>query len=570
LAIHARAGTIALQQDLINIPKLMSSYYTVTPNPEQVHQRVCFGTSGHRGCPFDASFNQDHIHAIAQAVVDYRLGAGISGPLYIGIDTHALSQAANISVVEVLVANGVQVYLHKDDGFTPTPVISHAIIQANLGLADGIANCVNNNGGNEKAAQPSADGLIITPSHNPPKDGGIKYNPPHGGPAEGEITALIEQRANEYLATKLVGVKRISYAAALESGLVTQVDLITPYVNDLANVIDMDAIANAGIKLGVDPLGGSGIYYWGKIAKRYGINITLVNESVDPTFSFMPLDKDGNIRMDCSSPYAMAGLLAHQDKFDLCVGNDPDFDRHGIVCPQTGLMNPNHFLAVAIDYLLTHRPDWSDKLIIGKTLVSSTMIDKVCVQHQRVMSEVPVGFKWFVDGLADASFAFGGEESAGATFLRRDGTTWCTDKDGFILALLAAEILAVTGQTPAARYSELVKLHGESFYTRVDSPVSAQKKAKFAELIAGKVDVSLLGTDTLAGEKIQTVLTKAVGNSANIGGIKVVTDNAWFAARPSGTEALFKIYAESFISQAHLDDVISQAQSIIDNMLINL
>jgi len=551
LAIHKRAGQVAIQQDLVNIPKLMSCYYCISPDIKMAEQRVSFGTSGHRGCAFNANFNEPHILAITQAVVDYRNSAGILGALYLGIDTHALSQAAYISAVEVLAANKIQVIVHQDDGFTPTPVVSHAIVVAN------------------KHVEQSVDGLIITPSHNPPQDGGIKYNPPHGGPAEGEITQWIEQRANQYLKDELKGVNRINYRQAIDSSLVEPVDLIAPYVNDLTSVVDMKAIADAGIRIGVDPLGGSGIYYWDKIAARYGINIELVNESVDPRFGFMPLDKDGKIRMDCSSPYAMAGLLKHQEQFDLCVGNDPDYDRHGIVCPGSGLMNPNHFLAVAIDYLITHRPLWSDELVIGKTLVSSSMIDKVCALHRRVMSEVPVGFKWFVDGLANASFAFGGEESAGASFLRRDGTTWCTDKDGFILALLAAEILAVTGKTPAERYTELVAEHGESFYTRVDSPVTAEKKNKFAELIAADVDMNLLGTNNLAGENIQHVMTRAPGNNANIGGIKVVTENAWFAARPSGTEALFKIYGESFISQDHLKLVISEAQSIIDRMLKN-
>ena len=551
MAIHKRAGQVAIQQDLVNIPKLMSCYYCISPDIKMAEQRVSFGTSGHRGCAFNANFNEPHILAITQAVVDYRNSAGILGALYLGIDTHALSQAAYISAVEVLAANKIQVIVHQDDGFTPTPVVSHAIVVAN------------------KHVEQSVDGLIITPSHNPPQDGGIKYNPPHGGPAEGEITQWIEQRANQYLKDELKGVNRINYRQAIDSSLVEPVDLIAPYVNDLTSVVDMKAIADAGIRIGVDPLGGSGIYYWDKIAARYGINIELVNESVDPRFGFMPLDKDGKIRMDCSSPYAMAGLLKHQEQFDLCVGNDPDYDRHGIVCPGSGLMNPNHFLAVAIDYLITHRPLWSDELVIGKTLVSSSMIDKVCALHRRVMSEVPVGFKWFVDGLANASFAFGGEESAGASFLRRDGTTWCTDKDGFILALLAAEILAVTGKTPAERYTELVAEHGESFYTRVDSPVTAEKKNKFAELIAADVDINLLGTNNLAGENIQHVMTRAPGNNANIGGIKVVTENAWFAARPSGTEALFKIYGESFISQDHLKLVISEAQSIIDRMLKN-
>ncbi len=549
LAIHERAGQVALQKDLVNIPKLMSHYYRLTPDSKIDTQKVTFGTSGHRGCALSRSFNEQHILAIAQAVVDYRTDAGITGALYLGIDTHALSQAAFITAIEVLVANHVQVIVHKDDGFTPTPVVSHGIITAN------------------KHSETLADGLIITPSHNPPQDGGIKYNPPHGGPAEGEITQWIEDRANHYLAQNLAGVNRLDYTQSMQSNLVQEVDLIAPYVDDLINVIDMDSIKKAKVRLGVDPLGGSGIHYWAEIAKRYDLDITLVNKSIDPSFGFMPLDKDGKIRMDCSSPYAMSGLLKHKDNFDLCVGNDPDYDRHGIVCPGSGLMNPNHFLAVAIDYLVTHRPQWSKSLVIGKTLVSSAMIDKVCEQHQRVMSEVPVGFKWFVDGLAQSTFAFGGEESAGAAFLRRDGTTWCTDKDGFILALLAAEMLAVTGKTPAERYDELVALHGESFYTRVDSPVTAEKKAKFAKIIAENVDTKVLGDTRLAGEAITSVLTKAPGNQAKIGGIKVVTNNAWFAARPSGTEALFKIYGESFVSQKHLDEVIAQAQAMIETML---
>lgn len=552
MSIHERAGQVAQQQDLANIPKLMSHYFSIKPDMSQDSQRVSFGTSGHRGSSLKASFNQYHIWAITQAVIDYRNGAGITGPLYLGIDTHALSQAAFVSAVEVLVANGIKVIIQDNDGFTPTPVVSHAIIHANS-LTD------------DHSGQ--ADGLIVTPSHNPPQDGGIKYNPPHGGPAEGAITQWIEQKANDYLVAKLEGVQRLDYGTAINSSLITIEDLISPYVNDLGSVIDMEAIAQSGLSIGVDPLGGSGIHYWSHIARRYGLNIQLVNECIDPSFSFMPLDKDGKIRMDCSSPYAMAGLLKQQDNYDLCVGNDPDYDRHGIVCPGFGLMNPNHFLAVAIDYLVTHRPEWADDLLIGKTLVSSAMIDKVCLHHGKQMCEVPVGFKWFVEGLADATFAFGGEESAGAAFLRRDGRTWCTDKDGFILALLAAEIQAVTGKSPAQRYLELVALHGESFYQRVDSPVEANKKAKFSEVLKQGVTMGSLGTDVLAGETVLKVLTKAPGNLADIGGIKVVTENAWFAARPSGTEALFKIYGESFISQAHLEQVICEAQAIMETML---
>lgn len=548
MAIHQRAGQIANQTDLVNIPKLMSHYYSITPNMDDVQQRVTFGTSGHRGCAFNGSFNQQHIWAITQAVVDYRQSVNINGPLILGIDTHALSYAAYLSAIEVLSANKITVHIQQNDGFTPTPVVSHGVICANRE-----ANIT---------GAPLSDGLIITPSHNPPQDGGIKYNPPHGGPAEGNITAWIESRANDYLRQALAGVQKLAYAEALASGYVNAIDLITPYVADLENVIDMQAIANAKLRIGVDPLGGSGIFYWAPIVAHYGLDITLVNDKVDPSFSFMPLDKDGKIRMDCSSPYAMAGLLAHKESFDLCLGNDPDYDRHGIVCPGTGLMDPNHYLAVAIDYLLTHRPDWSDTLAIGKTLVSSALIDKICAFHGKKLLEVPVGFKWFVDGLAEATIAFGGEESAGAAFLRRDGTTWCTDKDGFILGLLAAEILAVTGKTPGQRHQELVKQFGQSFYKRIDSPISLENKAKFALLNA-----ETLNATVLAGEAIENVLTHAPGNNAAIGGIKVTTANGWFAARPSGTEALFKIYGESFISEQHLAEIIKDAQALIDKAL---
>jgi len=548
VAIHQRAGQIANQTDLVNIPKLMSHYYSITPNMDDVQQSVTFGTSGHRGCAFNGSFNQQHIWAITQAVVDYRQSANIDGPLILGIDTHALSYAAYLSAIEVLAANKVTVKIQQNDGFTPTPVVSHGVI------------CANREANITGAAL--SDGLIITPSHNPPQDGGIKYNPPHGGPAEGNITAWIESRANDYLRQALAGVQKLAYAEALASGYVNAIDLITPYVADLENVIDMQAIANAKLRIGVDPLGGSGIFYWAPIAARYGLDITLVNDKVDPSFSFMPLDKDGKIRMDCSSPYAMAGLLAHKESFDLCLGNDPDYDRHGIVCPGTGLMDPNHYLAVAIDYLLTHRPDWSDTLAIGKTLVSSALIDKICAFHGKKLLEVPVGFKWFVDGLAEATIAFGGEESAGAAFLRRDGSTWCTDKDGFILGLLAAEILAVTGKTPGQRHQELVKQFGQSFYKRIDSPISLENKAKFALLNADTLNATVL-----AGETIENVLTHAPGNNAAIGGIKVTTANGWFAARPSGTEALFKIYGESFISEQHLAEIIKDAQALIDKAL---
>lgn len=547
MALHKRAGLIAEQTDLVNIPKLVSLYYRLSPNEADAAQRVTFGTSGHRGSAINRSFNEAHILAIAQAVADYRIGANITGELILGIDTHALSQPAAMSVIEVLVANEITVVIHQNNGFTPTPVVSHAIICANKGKSQ------------EDAL---VDGLIVTPSHNPPQDGGIKYNPPHGGPAEGEITTWVENRANQYLANKLDGVKRVTYAEALESHYLTEQDLITPYVEELIDVIDMDAIANSGIRLGVDPLGGSGVHYWQPIAEHYGIDITVLNDKVDPSFSFMPLDKDGKIRMDCSSPYAMAGLLSHKDNYDLCLGNDPDFDRHGIVCPGSGLMNPNHFLAVAIDYLVTHRPEWTEQMVIGKTLVSSAMIDKVCQMHNKRLSEVPVGFKWFVEGLANSDFAFGGEESAGAAFLRRDGSAWCTDKDGFILCLLAAEILAVTGKSPQQRYVELEVQFGKSFYQRIDSPVSLEDKAKFS-----KISADAIAASTLAGDTILQKLTHAPGNDAAIGGIKVVTDKGWFAARPSGTEALFKLYGESFESQEHLAMLLDDAQQIVAEAL---
>ncbi|GIU47437.1 phosphoglucomutase, alpha-D-glucose phosphate-specific [Shewanella sairae] len=545
MAIHKRAGLIAEQKDLVNIPKLVSLYYRLTPDVNNVTQQVTFGTSGHRGSALNKSFNEAHIIAIAQAVVDYRTQAGITGPLILGIDTHALSEPAALSVIEVLTANGISVVTHQNDGYTPTPVVSHAIICAN-----------------KASSGAQVDGLIVTPSHNPPQDGGIKYNPPHGGPAEGEITNWIQDKANQYLANGMKGVKRSSYSDAQASGLLIEKDLITPYVEDLANVIDMQAIADSKVTLGIDPLGGSGIHYWQPIADHYGINLTLVNDKVDPSFSFMTLDKDGKIRMDCSSPFAMASLLQHKDSFDLCLANDPDFDRHGIVCPGSGLMNPNHFLAVAIDYLVTHRPEWTADMVIGKTLVSSAMIDKVCAMHNKRMSEVPVGFKWFVEGLANSEFAFGGEESAGAAFLRIDGTAWCTDKDGFILCLLAAEILAVTGKTPQQRYDELEAQFGQSFYQRIDSPVSLEDKAKFSNISAESIV-----SDTLAGDSITQKLTHAPGNGAAIGGIKVVTDNGWFAARPSGTEALFKLYGESFVSQAHLTQLLEEAQVIVAQAL---
>ncbi len=544
MALHERAGQAAGQKDLVNLPKLMTRYYRSVPDVNDIEQRVSFGTSGHRGTSLKSGFNQNHIWAIAQAVADYRQQAGIEGPLFLGMDTHALSYAAFVSSAEVLAANNIHIIAQQGEGFTPTPVVSRAIVAYN------------------KVNQKLSDGLIITPSHNPPQDGGIKYNPPHGGPAEAEITGWIENRANEYLANRMEGVKKVNYDIAAKLELVDWQDLVSPYVNDLNNVVDLEAVQKAKVKIGVDPLGGSGIHYWRPIAEKYGLDITLVNDKVDPAFGFMTLDKDGKIRMDCSSPSAMAGLLKHQDSFDICIGNDPDYDRHGIVCPEYGLMNPNHYLAVAIDYLLRYRPRWNGDSAIGKTLVSSSMIDKICRKHGRGLIEVPVGFKWFVDGLADSSIAFGGEESAGAAFLRKDGGTWCTDKDGFILGLLAAEIYAVTGKSPAQRYAELEQEFGASSYQRIDSPISLHKKHKFAQLSAESFTA-----DSLAGEKILNVLTRAPGNGAAIGGVKIITENAWFAVRPSGTEPLFKLYAESFVSQEHLRNVLKDAEKMMAEAL---
>ena len=544
MSIHAFAGKPVRPQDRINIGQLVSDYFLQTPDVSLAAERVTFGTSGHRGSASKRSFNEPHIIAICQAIAEYRQQNSINGPLFLAKDTHALSEPAFASAIAVLIANDVNVVVQNDalsgKGFTPTPVISRLIISHNKVQTEDLA-----------------DGLIITPSHNPPSDGGIKYNPPHGGPAEGEITKQIEQRANELIAGGLTGVKRLAYPQALQSSLLCKQDFISHYVEQLDQVIDMQAIAKAGIRIGVDPLGGSGIDYWPVIAKQYNLKIIVVNEVVDASFSFMPLDKDGKIRMDCSSPYAMAGLIAMKDDFDISVGNDPDFDRHGIVTPSGGLMNPNHYLAVAIHYLMTHR-DWPQSCKIGKTLVSSSLIDRVAKQLSRPLSEVPVGFKWFVDGLADASYAFGGEESAGASFLARDGSTWTTDKDGFILALLAAEILAVTGKDPYQYYLGLAKELGQPCYGRVEAVASFEQKRVLTALSNDDVKV-----ETLAGDKIIQVLSHAPGNGAAIGGIKVVTDNGWFAARPSGTEDIYKIYAESFIDEKHLQVIISEAQAIV-------
>jgi len=542
MTIHEHAGKAVRPQDRINIGKLVSDYFLLTPDINVIEQRVTFGTSGHRGNASKTSFNEQHILAICQAVAEHRTEQGLKGPLFLGKDTHALSEPAFSNAISVLVANNVPVVIQDDDGFTPTPVISRLIIAHNK-LSENINN--------------QADGLIITPSHNPPTDGGIKYNPPHGGPAEGGVTKKIEQRANDLIAEKLIDVKQISYSQACLSPLLLKQDFITFYVEQLEQVVDMKAIAKAGVKIGVDPLGGSGIHYWPVIAKKYDLNLEIVNPVVDASFAFMPLDKDGKIRMDCSSPYAMAGLIALKDKFDVAVGNDPDFDRHGIVTKSGGLMNPNHYLAVSIYYLMTHR-DWSKNSKIGKTLVSSSLIDRVAQHIDRPLSEVPVGFKWFVDGLSDASYAFGGEESAGASFLARDGSCWTTDKDGFIMALLAAEILAVTGKDPYQLYLELAEKLGEPCYGRVEAVASFEQKQVLTSLSASDIT-----SEMLAGEKINQVLSHAPGNGAAIGGVKVTTDNGWFAARPSGTEDIYKIYAESFIDQAHLQRIIAEAQVLV-------
>lgn len=538
--MHPNAGQIATDDMLVNIPHLVSAYYAIKPEHDNVAQQVAFGTSGHRGTSFNGSFNETHILAISQAICEYRHQQGITGPIYVGMDTHALSEPALISAVEVFAANGMDVIIDKDRSYTPTPVISHAILIHNR----------------QRSAK--ADGVVITPSHNPPADGGFKYNPPHGGPAETAATKWVEQRANVLIAENLQDVKRIEFDTALNSGKVHLHDFMTPYVNDLDNVLDMLAIADAKLKIGIDPLGGSGLLYWEPIAERYNLDLTLVSKKIDPTFSFMHLDKDGKIRMDCSSASAMTGLIQLKDKFDIAFGNDPDFDRHGIVTRQFGLLNPNHYLAVAIQYLYTHRPQWSKDLTVGKTLVSSAMIDRVVAGLGRQMVEVPVGFKWFVDGLYNGTMGFGGEESAGASFLRKDGNAWSTDKDGFILALLAAEITAVTGKDPGEHYQALTQQYGNPVYRRSDAVAnSIQKK------VLSTLNPEMVSADTLAGDKITARLTHAPGNGEALGGLKVVTEKGWFAARPSGTEDVYKIYAESFDGEQHLQQIQSEAEQIV-------
>ncbi len=540
MPIHPRAGTKTLPQDLINIPALVSDYFLIEPQAGNSAHKVQFGTSGHRGCATKSTFNQTHILAIAQAVVDERAQTGLTGPIFVGKDTHALSEPAFRSVLEVLVANDLTVIVQQNNGFTPTPGISHAILTYN------------------QQHQDKADGIVITPSHNPPQDGGIKYNPSHGGPAEAEITQRIEDAANQYIANDLQGVKRASFS---EQDVQAK-DLVQPYVDDLVNVIDMDAIQKANIKIGIDPLGGAGLEYWRRIASTYQLDMTLVNETIDPSFQFMTLDKDGVIRMDCSSPYAMASLLALKDDYDLAFGNDPDYDRHGIVTPQ-GLMDPNHYLAVCIDYLFRHR-NWGDEVKVGKTLVSSAIIDRVVADLGRELCEVPVGFKWFVDGLYDGSFGFGGEESAGASFLRKDGSAWSTDKDGIILCLLAAEITAVTGMNPQQYYLKLAEKHGASQYNRLQAVANVEQKNVLKSMSA-----EMVSADELAGEKITARLTHAQGNGAAIGGLKVTTENGWFAARPSGTEDIYKIYCESFKGEQHLKLIEQEAQQIVNQVFAN-
>jgi phosphoglucomutase len=541
---HPLAGQPAPDSILENIPRLVALYYSLRPDPDDPAQRVAFGTSGHRGSARDGSFNEAHILAIAQAVCAYRSGQGIDGPLFLGIDTHALSEPALISAVEVFAANGVELMLDAAGGFTPTPVISHAILGWNRGRTSGLA-----------------DGVVVTPSHNPPGDGGFKYNPPHGGPADTDATGWIERRANELLAMP-DSVKRLPWARAVKAGNVHRHDFVTPYVDDLAAVIDMDAIRAAGVHIGADPMGGSGVAYWTPIAERYGLDLEVVNRTVDPSFRFMRVDRDGKIRMDCSSPAAMAGLIGLKDRFDIAFGNDTDFDRHGIVTPSVGLMNPNHYLSVAIAYLFRERGDWPASAAIGKTLVSSGMIDRVARDLGRRLCEVPVGFKWFVDGLLDGSFGFGGEESAGASFLRRDGGVWTTDKDGIILNLLAAEITARTGRDPGEHYAELERRFGAPVYERIDAPATPKEKAVLKNLSPEQVTAT-----ELAGEAITDRLTRAPGNGAAIGGLKVVAANGWFAARPSGTENVYKIYAESFLGAAHLARIQDEARDIVRQAL---
>ncbi|MGW1102006.1 phosphoglucomutase (alpha-D-glucose-1,6-bisphosphate-dependent) [Streptomyces sp. NPDC002540] len=542
---HERAGQPARPEDLTDVARLVTAYYTLHPDPAEPDQRVAFGTSGHRGSSTATAFNEDHIAATSQAISEYRARQGTDGPLFLGADTHALSEPARITAVEVFAANDVTVLVDPADGYTPTPAVSHAILTHNRGRTAHLA-----------------DGVVVTPSHNPPGDGGFKYNPPNGGPAGSEATGWIQERANEIIADGMKDVRRLPYTRARAASTTGTYDFLGSYVADLPSVLDLDAIRAAGVRIGADPLGGASVAYWGRIAEQHRLDLTVVNPLTDPTWRFMTLDWDGRIRMDCSSPYAMASLIGQRDRYRIATGNDADADRHGIVTPDAGLMNPNHYLAVAIDYLYAHRERWPAAAGIGKTLVSSGMIDRVAAGLGRELVEVPVGFKWFVDGLLDGAIGFGGEESAGASFLRRDGSVWTTDKDGIILALLAAEIIAVTGKSPSERYAALTARFGEPAYARIDAPADREQKAVLARLSPEQVTA-----DTLAGEPVTAVLTEAPGNGAPIGGIKVTTENAWFAARPSGTEDVYKIYAESFLGPDHLGRVQEEARAVVSAAL---
>ncbi len=541
MALHELAGKPAPKELLVDIPALIDAYHAIHPDISDPACAIAFGTSGHRGSSLDGSFNEDHVLAVTQALCEHRASRGIDGPLYLGMDTHGLSLPALETALEVFAANGVAVRIQAGLGYTPTPVISHAILTWNAGRTSGLA-----------------DGVVITPSHNPPRDGGYKYNPPEGGPAGSEITSAIQNRANEILAGGLKNVKRIPFARALKADCVEHYDYIAPYVADLKNVVDMDVIAKAGLNIGVDPLGGSGIAYWEPIAEMYGVDLVVTNKVVDPTFSFMTVDKDGKIRMDCSSPYAMASLIHHKDQYDIAFGNDPDFDRHGIVTRSSGLLNPNHYLAVAVDYLFANRPGWPQASAVGKTIVTSSMLDRVAAGLGRDLFEVPVGFKWYVDCLLNGTCAFGGEESAGASFVRFDGSPWTTDKDGIILNLLAAEITARTGRDPGELYKTLEEKYGAPVYERTDGPASPEQKAAFTSLTPDMVTA-----DALAGEPITARLTRAPGNNAPFGGLKVTTENGWFASRPSGTENIYKIYAESFKGTDHLRAIQEEAKAIV-------
>ena len=540
-----RAGQPAGPGDLVDLSHLVTAYYTGHPDPEDPAQQVAFGTSGHRGSSLRNAFNEDHIVAISQAICEYRAGQGVNGPLFLGRDTHGLSEPATVSALEVFAANGVTVLVDSRDGYTPTPALSRAILAYNSG---------------GRAHQ--ADGVVVTPSHNPPPDGGFKYNPPHGGPADSDATTVIQDRANDILRHGLAGVRRIPYARARAADTTNGYDFLGSYVDDLPSAVDLDAVRSTGLRIGADPLGGASVAYWAAIAERHGLNLEVVNPLVDATFRFMTLDWDGKIRMDCSSPNAMASLIARRDEYQIATGNDADADRHGIVTPDGGLLNPNHFLAVAIDYLFRNRSGWPDKAAVGKTLVSSSMIDRVAAELGRTLIEVPVGFKWFVPGLLDGSVGFGGEESAGASFLRRDGSVWTTDKDGILLCLLASEIQAVTGRSPSEHYADLVAAFGDPSYARIDAPATRQQKAVLAKLAPSQVTAT-----SLAGERITGILTSAPGNGAALGGLKVTTASGWFAARPSGTEDVYKIYAESFQGAEHLARIQEEARGVVSAAL---